>query len=84
MTDVHAREAALTADDFASILRICSAEGLLVGGQALAFWVDWLGVPRPAILASSITTDADFIGGVPIGESAGSGPGLEDLGALPR
>lgn len=75
MTDVQAREAALTADDFASILRVCSPEGLLVGGQALAFWVDRLGVPRPAILATSITTDADFIGGVPLANRLGRGLG---------
>ena len=62
MTEAQSREAALTADEFASILRVCSPDGLLVGGQALAFWVDRLEVPRPAVLATSITTDADFIG----------------------
>lgn len=60
--DSRVRDATLSPDDVASILRICSPEGLLVGGQALAFWVDWLGVPRPAELASGITSDADFIG----------------------
>ena len=62
MTEAQEREAPLRADDVASILRLCSPDGLLVGGQALAFWVDRLAVPRPAVLATSITTDADFIG----------------------
>ncbi len=79
------REAALDADDVASILRICSPEGLLVGGQALAFWVDRLRVPKPAIFASGITTDADFIGNAQLASRLGRGlgwktwvPSLED------
>lgn len=79
------REAALDADDVASILRICSPEGLLVGGQALAFWVDRLRVPKPAIFASGITTDADFIGNAQLATRLGRGlgwktwvPSLED------
>lgn len=75
MTDSPGREATLTTDDVASILRICSPEGLLVGGQALAFWVDWLNVPRPAALASSITSDADFLGNSQLAHRLGRGLG---------
>jgi hypothetical protein len=39
-----------------------SPRGLLVGGQALAFWADHLRVERPANLVSGVTADADFIG----------------------
>ncbi len=70
-----ARDAALSADDLRSILRICAPEGLLVGGQALAFWVDLLNVPRPAVLASGITTDADFIGNAQLAAKLGRGLG---------
>jgi hypothetical protein len=44
------------------ILSICSPRGLLVGGQALAFWSDHLLVERPVNLVSGVTADADFIG----------------------
>jgi hypothetical protein len=44
------------------ILSICSPRGLLVGGQALAFWADHLQVERPANLVSGVTADAAFIG----------------------
>jgi hypothetical protein len=54
--------APLTSREVERILSICSPEGLLVGGQALAFWADHLGVKRPALLASAVTADADFIG----------------------
>jgi hypothetical protein len=55
-------EASLTPDDVRNILSICSPRGLLVGGQALAFWADHLQVERPVNLASGVTADADFIG----------------------
>lgn len=55
-------EAPLDADDVRTILSICSPRGLLVGGQALAFWADYLQVERPASLKSGVTADADFIG----------------------
>ena len=55
-------EAPLTAEDVRKILSICSPRGLLVGGQALAFWADHLQVERPANLVSGVTADADFIG----------------------
>jgi hypothetical protein len=44
------------------ILSIASPRGLLVGGQALAFWADRLQVERPTTLVSVVTADADFIG----------------------
>lgn len=55
-------EAPLSPEEVAQILAICSPRGLLVGGQALAFWADHLQVPLPADLASGVTADADFIG----------------------
>jgi hypothetical protein len=58
----RAAEAPLSARDVTKILSICSPRGLLVGGQALAFWADHLQVQRPANLQSGVTADADFIG----------------------
>jgi hypothetical protein len=55
-------EATLTPADVKKILTICSPDGLLVGGQSLAFWADYLHVERPADLVSGVTADADFIG----------------------
>jgi hypothetical protein len=55
-------EAALSPEDVQKILSICSPRGLLVGGQALAFWADHLEVERPVNLVSGVTADADFIG----------------------
>jgi hypothetical protein len=55
-------EAPLTPEDVRKILAICSPRGLLVGGQALAFWADHLQVERPMDLVSGVTADADFIG----------------------
>jgi hypothetical protein len=56
------KEAPLTPEDVRQILTICSPRGLLVGGQALAFWADHLSVERPPTLVSGVTADADFIG----------------------
>ena len=55
-------EAPLDAEEVRKILSICSPTGLLVGGQALAFWADHLQVKRPESLVSGVTADADFIG----------------------
>jgi hypothetical protein len=55
-------EAPLTPEDVQKILSICSPRGLLVGGQALAFWADHLQVERPENLVSGVTAGADFIG----------------------
>ena len=40
------------------MLSICSTTGLLVGGQALAFWADHLQVARPENLTSGVTAGA--------------------------
>jgi hypothetical protein len=55
-------EAPLTPRDVHTILKICSPQGLLVGGQALAFWADHLAVKLPGKLSDGVTADADFIG----------------------
>lgn len=75
MTEDARTEIALSPGELASILRLCAPEGLLVGGQALAFWVDRLTVPRPAELASNITTDADFIGNAQLARRLGRAMG---------
>lgn len=62
MTNEPAAEAPLTPQDVQKILKICAPQGLLVGGQALAFWADHLDVTRPAPLSDGVTADADFIG----------------------
>lgn len=62
MKSERGTEAPLTPEDVRKILSICSPRGLLVGGQALAFWADHLQVERPANLVSGVTADADFIG----------------------
>jgi hypothetical protein len=62
MKNERGTEAPLTPEDVRKILSICSPRGLLVGGQALAFWADHLQVERPANLVSGVTADADFIG----------------------
>lgn len=67
-----AAEAPLTPRDVRKILSICSPRGLLVGGQALAFWADHLQVKRPADLVSGVTADADFIGDAALARALGS------------
>jgi hypothetical protein len=78
-------EAPLTAAEVTKILSICSPQGLLVGGQALAFWADHLQVKRPANLISGVTADADFIGDSALATRLGKHlgwdtwiPGLDD------
>ena len=56
------REAVLSPQEVKTILGLCSPAGVLVGGQALAFWADHLSVARPHELEAAITADADFIG----------------------
>jgi hypothetical protein len=70
-------EAALTPEDVRKILSICSPRGLLVGGQALAFWADHLQVKRPANLVSGVTADADFIGDAALAKDLGKRLGWE-------
>lgn len=62
MTSKREAEAPLSREEVRNILSVCSPRGLLVGGQALAFWADHLQVKLPAGLASGVTADADFIG----------------------
>lgn len=62
MTTEHAVQIPLSAHEVRQILRLCSPAGLLVGGQALAFWADHLDIKRPALLSGAVTADADFIG----------------------
>jgi hypothetical protein len=52
----------LTTEEVKKVLSACAGRGVLVGGQALAFWADHLGVEYPEALASGVTADADFIG----------------------
>jgi len=54
-------EAVLSAEDLRSILKVCSTEGVLVGGQALAFWADHFSLSRPTDLLVAVSADADFI-----------------------
>jgi hypothetical protein len=82
-------EAPLDAEDVRKILSICSPTGLLVGGQALAFWADHLQVERPESLVSGVTADADFIGDAALATALGKRlewqtwiPSLDD--ATPR
>ena len=70
-------EVPLTAEDVQTILGICSPRGLLVGGQALAFWADHLQVKRPSNLVSGVTADADFIGDAALAKSLGKALGWE-------
>jgi hypothetical protein len=62
MTRARRIEVPLAPEEVTRILAICSPRALLVGGQALAFWADHLGVSRPDEPASGVTADADFVG----------------------
>jgi len=64
-------EEPLTPQEVQAILSICSPRGVLVGGQALAFWADHLQVKRPANLVSGVTADADFIGDAALAKNLG-------------
>lgn len=77
MTSKRDTQAALTPEDVQKILSICSPLGLLVGGQALAFWADYLQVKRPASLVSGVTADADFIGDAVLAKNLGKRLGWE-------
>ena len=43
-------------------LQAHAADLVLVGGQALAFWARYYGVPPPEVLTPFVTTDVDFLG----------------------
>jgi hypothetical protein len=64
MTSEQQREEPLSPAEVREILKVCSADGLLVGGQALAFWADFLEVALPPLLSSGVSSDVDFIGDV--------------------
>jgi len=70
-------ELPLTPADVRKILSICSPAGLLVGGQALAFWADHLAVELPESLVSGVTADADFIGDAALATILGQRLGWE-------
>lgn len=70
-------EAVLPPADVKNILEICAPEGVLVGGQALAFWSDHLNVRRPQALEGAITADADFIAGSALARTLGETLGWE-------
>lgn len=55
-------EIALTEEEIDEILRSCNGRALLVGGQALAFWAQHYQVKPLGVLASSVTSDVDFVG----------------------
>jgi hypothetical protein len=55
-------EAVLTPEDVRTILKVCSPDGVLVGGQALAFWSDLYEIRRPTPLVEAVSADVDFIG----------------------
>jgi hypothetical protein len=56
-------EAVVTPEEMAAMIEVCGPEGVLVGGQALAFWADHFEVPRPVPLIEAVSADVDFIGG---------------------
>jgi hypothetical protein len=64
-------EVPLSREEVASILAICSSKAILVGGQALGFWADRLGVEVPSELQPTITADADFIGDSTVADELG-------------
>jgi len=61
MTAQVETEATLSREDLRSILKVCSTEGVLVGGQALGFWADHFVLRRPTDLVAAVSADADFI-----------------------
>jgi len=75
MTIEREVEAPLSPQDVRKILGICSPRGLLVGGQALAFWADHFAARRPRALASHVTADADFIGDSVLAQALGKALG---------
>ena len=54
MTTEVETEAVLSPEDLRSILKVCSTEGVLVGGQALAFWANHFAVRRPPDLEPAV------------------------------
>jgi hypothetical protein len=71
MAEQRAVEVPLTPEEVKKILAICSPRGLLVGGQALAFWAARLAVELPSTLVPTVTADADFIGDSALAQELG-------------
>src|SRR5688572_20479929 len=71
MAEQRAVEVPLTPEEVRRILGICSPRGLLVGGQALAFWAARLAVELPSILVPTVTADVDFIGDSALAQKLG-------------
>ena len=61
MTTEVETEAVLSPEDLRAILKVCSTDGVLVGGQALSFWANHFAVRRPPALEPAVSADADFI-----------------------
>jgi hypothetical protein len=55
-------EVPLSDEEVHQILLQCGTEALLVGGQALAIWAEYLKVAPTGELSAKVTADADFIG----------------------
>ena len=55
-------EVSLSDGEVAEILVQCGTEALLVGGQALAIWAEYLQVRPTGVLSAIVTADADFVG----------------------
>jgi hypothetical protein len=53
---------ALADDEVAEVLHASEKIAILVGGQALATWANFYQVAIPAVLATHVTRDVDFIG----------------------
>ena len=71
MAERRAVELPLTPEEVRKILAICSPRGLLVGGQALAFWAARLAIELPSTLVPTVTADADFIGDSALAQELG-------------
>lgn len=58
------REASFTRETLAPLLKVAGQTGVLVGGQALAVWVDYFGIAASWGTAddAAITRDTDFLG----------------------
>src|SRR6266851_7815695 len=60
-TERSAEEAVIEEDVLLKLLR-ASDGAVLIGGQALAFWVAYFGIDIPAGPRAYISADADFLG----------------------
>lgn len=56
------QEAPISTNLLKQVLASLSSESVLVGGQALAFWVNHYNVALPSIFSGAISDDADILG----------------------